>query len=165
MTTMSRNRRGRSRRTLKSDGADYEVGYGRPPKEFQYKPGESGNAKGRPRGARNLKTVVKQVLEEQMPIREGGRLRRVPKIEALVRMTLSRAFSGDPKALNTLMVMMKQSGYGSEEIESAVASLQGVNREDIIANYLARMTLHEDSRAELAEQPTECSSPAETGDE
>jgi len=33
--------------------AGYETGYGKPPKAHQWKPGESGNPKGRPKGSRN----------------------------------------------------------------------------------------------------------------
>ena len=43
---------------------DYEVGYGKPPKSRQWKPGQSGNPKGRPKGARNrLGTQFLEALE------------------------------------------------------------------------------------------------------
>lgn len=35
---------------------DYSVGKGKPPKHTQFKPGQSGNPKGRPKGSNNLKT-------------------------------------------------------------------------------------------------------------
>ena len=37
---------------------EYEVGYGKPPKDSQFKKGESGNKRGRPKGVKNLKTEV-----------------------------------------------------------------------------------------------------------
>ena len=36
---------------MSNDNDDYEVGYGRPPKSGQFKKGQSGNPKGRPRNA------------------------------------------------------------------------------------------------------------------
>jgi hypothetical protein len=34
------------------ESANYGVGYGKPPKASQFSPGQSGNPKGRPKGAR-----------------------------------------------------------------------------------------------------------------
>ena len=36
-----------------SPDARYEVGYGKPPEASRFKPGRSGNPKGRPRGSKN----------------------------------------------------------------------------------------------------------------
>ena len=38
--------------------AQYEIGYGKPPKSHQWRPGESGNPQGRPRGSRNKPTLA-----------------------------------------------------------------------------------------------------------
>lgn len=37
--------------------ADYETGYGKPPKARQWRPGQSGNPNGRPKGSRNKPTL------------------------------------------------------------------------------------------------------------
>jgi Family of unknown function (DUF5681) len=88
-----------------SSDRSYAVGYGRPPLHSRFKPGQSGNPKGRPRQSRNLRTIVKKVCEQAMEIREGGRLRRMPTMEVLVRTLVSRGLKGDPKAVASLMVL------------------------------------------------------------
>ncbi len=44
--------------------SDYKVGFRRPPLETRFKPGHSGNAKGRPKGIKNLKTELEEELSE-----------------------------------------------------------------------------------------------------
>jgi Family of unknown function (DUF5681) len=127
------------------DGSDqgcekgsYCVGYGRPPLHSRFKPGQLGNPKGRPKQSRNLRTIVKQVFDEQMPIREGGRLRRMPAIEALLRTLLVRAFKGDLKAMSSLIVLFRQSGYGADQDEGAADTLLAPEYEAIIADFMVR---------------------------
>ena len=44
------------RRRLRVDASEHKIGYGRPPRHSQYKPGQSGYPRGRPKGSRNFKT-------------------------------------------------------------------------------------------------------------
>ena len=38
-------------------GSKYEVGYGKPPKRTQWKPGQSGNPKGKKKGLKSVKQL------------------------------------------------------------------------------------------------------------
>ena len=115
----------------------YAVGFGRPPLHSRFKPGQSGNPKGRPKQSQNLRTIVKQVSNEQIQIREGDRPRRMSRIEALVRTTYTRAFK-DPKALASLIILLRQCGYGADHDEPADHVLLGPDNEAIIDDFLAR---------------------------
>ncbi len=42
----------------------YDVGYRKPPKHTRFKPGQSGNPRGRPKGTKNLKTDLIEELGE-----------------------------------------------------------------------------------------------------
>ncbi len=77
---------------------DYDVGYGKPPKEHQFPKGTSGNLEGRPKGARNLKTDLLEELGEMMNVREGGRERRISKQRALIKTQVARALNGNDRA-------------------------------------------------------------------
>lgn len=87
---------------------DYEVGYRKPPKHTQFKPGQSGNPRGRPKGTKNLKTDLREELDEQIVVREGGRAQRVSKQRAMVKTIMARALKGDVRALTLQVNMISQ---------------------------------------------------------
>ncbi|MDP2410889.1 MAG: DUF5681 domain-containing protein [Pseudolabrys sp.] len=55
----------------------YEVGRGKPPLEHQWKPGQSGNKKGRKKGSKNRKTVILAALRKTHPATKGGRRKKL----------------------------------------------------------------------------------------
>ena len=76
----------------KSTGA-YEVGYAKPPRHTRFAKGQSGNPKGRPRGAVSLASLLTKILEEKMVIVENGRRRKMPNREIVLRQLMKRQFS------------------------------------------------------------------------
>jgi Family of unknown function (DUF5681) len=79
---------------------DYEVGYGKPPKHGQFKPGQSGNPKGRPKAARSTPTDVAGILAEPLLVTTGGTTRRMSAFEVGARQLVKRALSkNDLKAV------------------------------------------------------------------
>jgi hypothetical protein len=75
-----------------------EFGYGRPPKHNRFKKGRSGNPKGRPKGAKNVKTDLEEELREQIVVREGGKRKTVSKQRAMIKGLLAKAVQGDTRA-------------------------------------------------------------------
>ena len=82
---------------------DYDVGYGKPPKHSQFKKGQSGNPKGRPKNARGVLASVKRELDSKITVREGGRQVTMSKATAMAKRIVANALQGDPKALFTLL--------------------------------------------------------------
>ena len=83
--------------------AGFKIGYGRPPKATQFKPGQSGNARGRPKGSLNVASVLERTLREPLVITDGGRKRVITKLEAAVKQLANKAASGDARAIQLLI--------------------------------------------------------------
>ena len=89
----------------KATTSNYEVGYGRPPKHSQFKKGQSGNPRGRPRGSRNLATDLSAELGEKVTVREHGHSRTVSKQRALIKSLTQKAMNGDVRAIAAVLAL------------------------------------------------------------
>lgn len=117
----------------------YEVGYGRPPLHSRFKPGQSGNPKGRPKRHRNLRTVVEEALNRTIKLRDGDRTRSVSTLEVLVTSMLNKAVKGDAKVLNVFIRLLGSVGITAEQPEPAGAEPVTANDADIIADFCRRL--------------------------
>jgi hypothetical protein len=84
---------------------DEKVGYKRPPKATQFKPGKTGNARGRPKQSRKLDVDLVEMLSQVMTVREDGKTRRISRQAAILRRLLSQALQGDEKAIKFILSM------------------------------------------------------------
>ena len=74
------------------------IGYGRPPRATRFRPGQSGNPRGRAKGSRNLTTIINAALNEPVIVTENGRRRRITKLEAAIKQLVNRAAAGEARA-------------------------------------------------------------------
>ena len=88
-----------SEENSKRDDADETVGYGKPPKHTQFKPGKSGNPKGRPRGLRNFKTDVTAMLKAPVRITRDGKPLKISTQKAMLLRLAEQGLRGDIRAL------------------------------------------------------------------
>ena len=79
------------------------VGYGRPPIERRFKPGQSGNPKGRPKNRKNLVAMLKDVMDKPVKIRSGSDVRNVTMFQAILEATANNAVGGNARALTTIL--------------------------------------------------------------
>jgi Family of unknown function (DUF5681) len=86
-----------------SRDSDYQVGYGKPPQHTRFKRGESGNPTGRPKGSKNLTTLLEKELKQRVVVTENGRRRRITKQEAMVKHLVNKAVSGDRPLMQLLL--------------------------------------------------------------
>jgi hypothetical protein len=80
------------------DDHDDDVGYGKAPRAHRFKPGQSGNPKGRPKGKKNEATMLDELLFQKIKIREGGRERRITLFEGMLRRFAEDSLKGNIKA-------------------------------------------------------------------
>jgi hypothetical protein len=106
----------------KSRKTDYEVGYGRPPKQYQFKKGQSGNPRGRPRKKLNKKAVWNQIMTDPIYIREEGKaVRKITKYEGLCHAQLTKAIKGHTESAKFVIEEAARSGFGAEQDSDASA--------------------------------------------
>lgn len=78
-------------------------GYGNPPKEHQFQKGKSGNPKGRPKGAKSIKTIVEDRLSQKIMVTIGGKKKSLTKKEAIIEHMIANALKGDSKARSEIL--------------------------------------------------------------
>jgi hypothetical protein len=78
------------------------VGYCQPPRAHQFKPGRSGNPRGRPKGAKNEATILSELLNRRVTVREGGNSRKISILEAILLRFTEDALKGNVKTATFL---------------------------------------------------------------
>ena len=80
----------------------YHVGYCKPPKDGQFKKGQSGNPRGRRKGSKNSGTLLTNALDEIILIKEGGQSKAITKRAAMYIQLVNRAVKGDIRAIRLI---------------------------------------------------------------
>jgi hypothetical protein len=122
------------RRTPTRPSKSYEVGKGRPPRATRWKPGQSGNPKGRPKGSRPIGAVLQQILGQRIAVTENGKTRLLPALEVMLRRLANDAMRNEPAALKLMLSLFDRYGESAE----AGIRLDEILAEDkaILANFL-----------------------------
>jgi hypothetical protein len=123
----------KSRARRDSAKGEYDVGYRRPPKKTQFTPGQSGNPKGRPKGAKNEATIWRTIFNRKVAIREGGRTRKVSLLEAMLLKYTERALNGEAKAADFVLNRFGMTARAAPETEEL-----GQDDRQVIDDFLRR---------------------------
>lgn len=105
-----------------SKKADYKIGRGRPPEEYKWRKGQSGNLRGRPRKKQDKKAIIEQMMSERIVIREDGEEHQVTKYDALFRSHLAKGIKGDARSAKLVMDEATRLSLGDER-DSAISAL------------------------------------------
>lgn len=106
---------------------DYSVGYGKPPKEHQFKPGNK-SSKGRKKGSRNLRTIAEEEFFAQIPHMENGRKRKTAALQLIIRRVRNDALNGNAKAIMLAIKLGMEFFPPAEEEGPEIDELNDVER-------------------------------------
>src|SRR5258705_5174341 len=88
-----------------------------PPKHTQFQPGKSGNPDGRPKGSKNLSTLMMEAARDQVSATIGGKTRKISKIQATTVQLATKAAGGDHAAMGRFLDWI-------DEIETRAAAVK-----------------------------------------
>lgn len=137
---------------------DYKVGYGKPPKGGQFKPGKSGNSKGRPKGARNLQTLIDAELNKIVVIHENGKRRKVTNRVVVAKRVVHKAVEGQDRAIKTILDVDQDLAAAIEAESVAAAGTNGgepmnETRRAILTDYTDHLKKTLKSSADAGDGP------------
>src|SRR5262245_50844625 len=124
---------------------EYKVGPGRPPREYQFKPGQSGNPKGAKRKPRSLlpdlKLLFEQGLSEKVTLKQGDKQRTLTMAEAGIKQLIAQFAKGDRHARRDVFAYAEILGINLiADHRTAIEEALAADHQAILDAYVARQT-------------------------
>ena len=142
---------------------EYKVGPGRPPKEFQFKPGQSGNPKGakrkRPSIEFDFKLTLERALKKPVTLKQGDKERTVTMGEAGVEQMVAKYVKGDRDARRDLFALAERLGI------DLFAEQKQLIQEALTPNQAAILDAYVDRQCDKYVPPTRVFAPPELLDD
>lgn len=95
-----------------------------PPVEHQFKPGQSGNPAGKPKGSRHLSTVIQELMDDEnfeLKLKDGNMLKGRPS-RKIAEVMYGLAISGGSNSVKAADWLAKH-GYGTKVVHDFEDSL------------------------------------------
>ena len=139
------NRRGDAAGAAPTEASEqeYKVGPGRPPREYQFKPGQSGNPKGAKRKppsiALDLKLALDRALNKPIKLKQGDKERTVSMAVAGIEQLVTQYVRGDRHARRDLIALADRLGVDlTAGHEQAIEDTLAANHAAILSAYVQR---------------------------
>src|SRR5215472_12257918 len=131
--------RARRRPTMPSDRTrDYEVCHRKPPRHSRFKKGQFGNPPGRPRGSKNISTLLSEALNEPITVAENSGRRKITMRQAIIKQLVHQAAKANWRAMKILLDLLRDT-EGQTEPAPADAKAFTAADEKVIEQLKARL--------------------------
>ena len=110
------------------------VGYKKPPARSRFTKGKSGNAKGRPRGSRSLRTELREVLEAKIAVTENGKKTLISARHAMLLRQRQKAIGGDQRSSDGLLRLAMSLLPDETPVDAASTEADAKLLEEILAD-------------------------------
>jgi hypothetical protein len=144
---MSKKKNGRASATgggsATERSEEYKVGPGRPPREYQFPPGQSGNSKGAKRKppsiALDLKAALERALNKTVKLKQGEKEQTVTMAVAGIEQLVAQYAKGDHRARRDLIALTDKLGVDLMAGQhQAIQEALTLNQEAILLTYVQR---------------------------
>lgn len=88
---------------------DDKVGFKKPPRKHQFKKGQSGNPKGRPKMSADLHQILFDELDRAIALTQAGETQEISIREAIVKNLITGAIKGNLRCLKIILRYLPQS--------------------------------------------------------
>jgi hypothetical protein len=132
------------KKSAKSPSDPYQVGYGRPPKKFRFKRGQSGNPTGKrktPSNLPDLKAQLERELNKAVTIRSGKRVKTLTKAAAGIEQLVDQFANGNRNARRDLLLLSEKLGIpltSRDALEGALQDALSAEDEALLADFVKR---------------------------
>lgn len=126
-TPISNENDDRGSKAPSSSDAEYKVGDKHPPEASKWKPGQSGNLKGRPKKKElnDIRSVIEIVFTEEVKASDGDKVRTISREEAIMIAELRNALKGEPRAVESLFKRAQKCGLFTSASVRPFLQLEG----------------------------------------
>jgi hypothetical protein len=125
----------------------YEVGYGKPPVHSRFQKGQSGNPKGKPKGATNYRTDARKFIATAVKVTIGGKKTTVSKQLAALMVLWDQVMKRDARALGRFLDLARE--VNNEDLTNLVNEIQSEEDTKIMENLKARLLARQSNGGEL----------------